>query len=328
MGTIDKVIEKSGAVLYSSVLSKYRRPQMVLDTLMGRSLGDAVRGKVVLVTGASEGIGREVALQTAQAGATVLLVARTQTKLEAVLDEIVAAGGTAFVHACDMSNMEDIKRMASEVLTEHGRVDILVNNAGRSIRRTVEESYDRLHDFERTMQINYFGALQLTLALLPSMRSNKEGHIVNISSGGVQARAPRFSAYVASKAALDAFSDCAQSEVKHDNVHFTTIFMPLVRTAMIAPTKVYEKYPALTTQQAADMVADALIHKPRRLASLVPSLVMVADALSPSATDSVRGMGFRLFDEHKKVGDGDTDGATETTALRTAFGALTRGVHW
>jgi len=329
MGTIDRAIERSGALLYSSALSKYRRPRLVLDTLMRRSLADAVDGKVVLVTGASEGIGRAVAIRVAASGAHVVLVARTQAKLEAVRDEIAAASGTAFVHACDMSDMEDIKRMAADVLADHGRVDVLVNNAGRSIRRTVDESYDRLHDYERTMKINYFGALQLTLALLPSMRSNQSGHIVNISSGGVQARAPRFSAYVASKAALDAFSDCAQAEVKHDKVHFTTIFMPLVRTAMIAPTKIYDRSPALTPDQAADMVADALIHQPRRLGTLVPSLVMLADGFSPGVSDSVRGAGFRIFSESADTNETLRTTPTETSSpMRSAFAALTRGVHW
>ncbi|MCW2786776.1 MAG: 3-oxoacyl-[acyl-carrier protein] reductase, partial [Marmoricola sp.] len=315
MSRFDDAFAKTGSVLFSTGLSKYRRPRVVLDSILGRSLEGAVKGRVVMVTGSSEGIGKEVALRAARAGAIVLLVARTEAKLELVREEIEAAGGSAFVHPADLSDTEDIKRMALEVLAEHGRVDVLVNNAGRSIRRSIEYSYDRMHDFERTMQLNYFGALQLILALLPGMRERRYGHIVNISSGGVQARASRFSAYVASKAALDAFSDCVQSEVKHDNVHFTTIFMPLVRTAMIAPTKAYDKTPALTVAQAGDVVSDALIHKPRRFGTLVPSLVMVADAFSPAATDTVRSIGYQLFDDSAAArGDGGSDQDASPTA--------------
>ena len=115
--------------------------------------------------------------------------------------------------------------MAEEVLAYHGHVDILVNNAGRSIRRSVALSYDRFHDYERTIQLNYFGALRLILALLPTMRARKSGHIINISSIGTQTNPPRFSAYVASKAALDAFSRVIASEVidderpHHDDPH-------------------------------------------------------------------------------------------------------------
>ena len=157
-------------------------------------------------------------------------------KLEETKEEIEAAGGIAHIHRCDMSDIEDIERMADEVLAYHGRVDILVNNAGRSIRRSVGLSYDRFHDYERTMQVNYFGAVRLILALLPSMRAHKTGHIIDISSIGTQTNPPRFSAYVASKAALDAFGRVIASEVIDDGVHITTIHMPLVRTPMIAPT--------------------------------------------------------------------------------------------
>ena len=149
--------------------------------------------------------------------------------------------------------------MADEVLDQHGHVDILVNNAGRSIRRSIALSYDRFHDFERTMQLNYFGAVRLILELLPAMRERKSGHIINVSSIGVQTNTPRFSAYVASKAALDAFSRCIASEIIDDGVHITTIHMPLVRTPMIAPTKMYDRFPTITPDEAADMICEAMI---------------------------------------------------------------------
>ncbi|MGZ5321362.1 MAG: SDR family NAD(P)-dependent oxidoreductase [Solirubrobacterales bacterium] len=175
------------------------------------SLEKAVRGRKVMVTGASSGIGRSAALKIADAGGTVLLVARTPEKLEATRDQIEEGGGVAHIHRCDLSDMEDIDRMADEVLAQHGHVDVLVNNAGRSIRRSIALSYDRFHDFERTMQLNYFGAVRLILRVLPAMRQRKAGQIINVSSIGVQTFPPRFSAFVASKSAIDAWSRCVAS---------------------------------------------------------------------------------------------------------------------
>src|SRR6059058_5120789 len=218
-----------------------------------------------MVTGASSGIGRSAALKIADAGGIVLLVARTPEKLESTKEAIEAGGGTAYIHRCDLSDMEDIDRMADEVLAQHGHVDVLVNNAGRSIRRSIALSYDRFHDFERTMQLNYFGAVRLILKLLPAMRQRRQGHIVNVSSIGVQTNTPRFSAYVASKAALDAFSRCIASEILQDGVHLTTIHMPLVRTPMIAPTTMYDRFPTMTPTEAADMICKAMIRKPKKV---------------------------------------------------------------
>ena len=231
---------------YATRIWDYWERNLDPDLFKDRSLAGAVRGKVVLITGASSGIGRATAVKVADAGATVLLVARSIEKLEETKEEIVAAGGVAHIHRCDLADVEDVARMAEEVLTYHGHVDILVNNAGRSIRRSVALSYDRFHDYERTIQLNYLGSLRLILALLPAMRARKSGHIINISSIGVQTNPPRFSAYVASKAALDAFSRVIASEVIDDKVHITTINMPLVRTPMIAPTRMYDMFPAIT----------------------------------------------------------------------------------
>src|SRR5215207_7291782 len=243
---------------YAERLWDYWERNLDPDLFKDRSLSGAISGKVVLITGASSGIGKATAIKAAAAGAEVLLVARTPEKLEETKVEIEEAGGTAHIHKCDLSDLDDVERMAAEVLERHGRVDVLVNNAGRSIRRSVELSYDRFHDFERTMQLNYFGALKLILSLLPAMRKRtrgrKGGHIVNVSSIGVQTHTPRFSAYVASKAALDAWSRCVASEVIDDGIHITTIYMPLVRTPMIAPTKMYDAFPTITSDEAADMI--------------------------------------------------------------------------
>ena len=174
--------------------------------------------------------------------------------------EIEEAGGTAFVHPADLSDMDDVERLADEVLAEHGGVDVLINNAGRSIRRSLRLSLDRFHDYERTMQLNYFGAVKLILKLVPAMAERQRGHIINVSSIGVQTNTPRFSAYVASKAALDAFSRCIASEVVDDGIHITTVYMPLVRTKMIAPTKMYDYFPAITPEEAAQQI---LLHLQR-----------------------------------------------------------------
>ena len=194
-------------------------------------------------------------MKIGEAGGEVILVSRTREKLEEVAKQVEDAGGTAHVHPADLSDLEEVDRVAAEVLEQHGGVDVLVNNAGRSIRRSVKASYDRFHDYERTMQLNYFGALKLILAFLPGMRERRSGHIVNVSSIGVQTNTPRFSAYVASKSALDAFSRCVAPEVIGDNVKFTTVYMPLVRTPMIAPTDIYKAFPTLTPEEAG---ADAL----------------------------------------------------------------------
>jgi NAD(P)-dependent dehydrogenase (short-subunit alcohol dehydrogenase family) len=294
-----------------------------------RSLSAAVRGKVVLITGASSGIGKATAVKVADAGATALLVARSVEKLEETKREIETAGGVAHVHRCDMSDPDDVERMAAEVLAYHGRVDILVNNAGRSIRRSVGLSYDRFHDYERTMQINYFGALRLILALLPSMRAHRSGHIVNVSSIGTQTNPPRFSAYVASKSALDAFSRVIASEVVGDGVDITTIYMPLVRTPMIAPTRMYDMFPAITPEEAAEMIAKAMIGRPKKVATRLGTFGELLYAVAPKASDKILATAYKLFPESqaaKGKGEEAPDKAPSTEAV--AFAHLMKGVHW
>jgi NAD(P)-dependent dehydrogenase (short-subunit alcohol dehydrogenase family) len=295
-----------------------------------RTLSGAVRGKIVLITGASSGIGRAAAVKVAAAGATVLLVARSLEKLEETKAEIEAAGGVAHIHRCDMSDVEDIERMAEEVLTYHGHVDILVNNAGRSIRRSVELAYDRFHDYERTMQVNYFGAVRLILALLPAMQSRKSGHIINISSIGTQTNPPRFSAYVASKAALDAFGRVIASEVIDYGIHITTIHMPLVRTPMIAPTRMYDVFPAISPEEAAEMIAGAMVDQPKKVATRLGNFGELLYAVAPKMSDKILNLAYGLFPESQAAkGKGAAeapDRAPTTEAL--AFAHLMKGVHW
>ena len=314
---------------YAARVWDYWERNLDPDLFKDRSLSGAVRGKIVLVTGASSGIGKASAVKFADAGATVLLVARSLDKLEETKAEIAAAGGTAHIHQCDLSDMEDIERMAEEVLAYHGRVDVLVNNAGRSIRRSIALSYDRFHDFERTIQLNYLGALRLILALLPTMRARKSGHIINISSIGTQTNPPRFSAYVASKAALDAFSRVIVSEVVDDKVHITTIHMPLVRTPMIAPTRMYDMFPAITPEEAAEMIAKAIVKRPKKVATKLGSFGELLYAVAPKASDSILNAAYKLFPD-SQAAKGKTeearDKAPSTEAM--AFAHVMKGVHW
>jgi NAD(P)-dependent dehydrogenase (short-subunit alcohol dehydrogenase family) len=271
------------------------RPSEPVKRRRASRLTRAVEGSVVVMTGASSGIGRTTALRLGSAGATVVLVARRREELEAVAQAVRAEGGTASVHPCDLTDLDAVAALGEAVLAEHGRVDVLVNNAGRSIRRGIDHSYERIHDFERTMQLNYLGAVQLTLAFLPGMRERKRGHIVNVSSIAVQAGAPRFASYVASKAALDAFARCVAAEVRHDGVRFTTVHMPLVRTAMIAPTKLYDLAPAISSERAASMVCDAIIRRPNEVGTAPGSLVAMGNRLAPRTMNLARNAAYRVL---------------------------------
>jgi NAD(P)-dependent dehydrogenase (short-subunit alcohol dehydrogenase family) len=323
---------------YADRLWDYWERNLDPDLFKDRSLSGAIGGKVVLITGASSGIGKAAAVKCGAAGAEVLLVARTPEKLEETRAEIEEAGGNAYIHQCDLSDLDDVERMAKEVLDQHERVDILVNNAGRSIRRSIENSYERFHDFERTMQLNYFGALRLILSILPSMRKRsrgrKGGHIINVSSIGVQTNTPRFSAYVASKAALDAWSRCVASEVVDDGVHITTIHMPLVRTPMIAPTKMYDAFPTITPEEAAEMITNAMISKPKKVATRLGTFGELLYNVAPKASDAILNTAYKLFPESSAAkGKGKEDGkpAEKEQELSTegvAFAYLMRGVHW
>jgi short-subunit dehydrogenase len=293
--------------------------------MIAPSLEDAVSNKVVLITGASSGIGKAVALKIGGAGGIPLLVARSEDKLQEIKDEIESQGGRAAVHTADLTDLEDIDRLADEVLEQHVAVDILINNAGKSIRRSIDRAYDRFHDYQRTMQLNYFAPVKLILKLLPVMRERGSGHIINISTIGLQMNTPRFSAYVASKAALDAFSKSIGPEIIGDGVHITTVYMPLVRTPMIAPTKIYDRFPTLSPDEAADMITEAIRKRPKRIATTLGNLGQLSYAIVPGAQDLIANRAYQLFPE----GDGaKKEERREITAEQRAFAQATRGVHW
>ena len=283
-----------------------------------------VHGKVVLITGASSGIGLTVAHKLADAGAHVLLLARTEEALAEAQKEIEAKGGKASIFPCDLNDMHAIDEVSKQILSSVDHIDILINNAGRSIRRAVHESTERFHDFERTMQLNYFGSVRLILNVLPQMMQRKAGHIINISSIGVLANATRFSAYVASKAALDAFSRCLSAEVHAHHIAITSVYMPLVRTPMIAPTKIYKYVPALTPEQAADMIALAIVKRPKKIATGLGRLASITYSIAPDINNKLMSIGYNLFPSSSaSVGRQE-----KLNIIQKAYARLFPGEHW
>jgi NAD(P)-dependent dehydrogenase (short-subunit alcohol dehydrogenase family) len=260
-----------------------------------RTLPSPLAGRTVLVTGASSGVGEAAALAIAERGAVVLLAARRTDELERVRARIADAGGVAHAYVCDLTDAGSVDALVARLLAEHGAVDMLVNNAGRSIRRSLEYSYDRMHDFERTMAVNYFGPVRLTLGLLPAMRAQRFGHVVNVVTWGVQIKAPRFAAYIASKTALDTFARIAGREAYGDNVTFTNVRLSLVRTGMIAATDAYDRSPAKTPEQAAALVVRALEDRPLTISTAVGNAAEVLNLLAPRLMDAVASAGSRRF---------------------------------
>lgn len=288
-----------------------------------KKISKVVKGKNIIITGASSGIGERTAFLLSECGAHVILLARTEEKLKVVKENIEVLGGKASYYPCDLTDMDDIEKTSKLIQEDFDSIDVLVNNAGRSIRRSVHESVNRFHDFERTMDINYFGAVKIILAFLPSMIEQKTGQIVNISSIGVLANSPRFGAYVASKSALDAFSRCLAAEVKGDNITITNIFMPLVRTPMIAPTKLYRYMPALMPNEAAMMVAKAIVKKPNSIASGMGKFASATYSLAPAINVGIQSIGYRIFPSSSAAQTTDT----KPTLAQRAFARILPGEH-
>ena len=297
------------------------------DLSLDRSLRGAAAGKRVLITGGSSGIGRATALRLAEAGAHVIIVARDLQKLAAVATEILAHGGTVSTYPCDITDARACTALVARIKAAHGGIDILINNAGHSIRRSIAISCDRLHDYERLMQLNYFAAVRLTLAFLPQLASQRSGHVIVISSIGVLSNAPRFSAYVASKAAIEAFARCAASEYRDQGVHFTVINMPLVRTPMIAPTQAYAQLPALSPSEAAGLIADAIVHKPPRVATRLGAFARGLELVAPKLADVINNVSFHMFPDSAAARGAAADGEKPTEDA-VAFAQLLQGLHW
>jgi NAD(P)-dependent dehydrogenase (short-subunit alcohol dehydrogenase family) len=300
------------------------------EALTERNLRSALQDRVVVVTGASSGIGRASAELLARHGARVVLVSRTKEKLQELRRDIEGEGGKAYVYPTDLSDVDACDAMIQKVLADHDHVDILINNAGRSIRRSIEASYDRFHDFQRTMQLNYFGAVKLMLAVLPGMRRRRRGHIINISSIGTQAYPPRFGAYVASKSALAALARCIGPEVADDGVAVTNIHMPLVRTPMIAPTGMYRNFPTSSPEEAAEMVASAILTRAPEVSTRLGKVGETVSTIAPGLLQLVMTGAYHVFPETAvRDGQGPERPAEEEISVEaTAMAYLMRGIHF
>ena len=328
----ERALEGSGISVppldsYADKLWDYWERNLDPDLFKDRSFEGAVNGKTVLITGGSTGIGKAAAIKIARAGGIPILVARGMEKLEQAKQQIEDMGGTAYVYSADLSSPDSIEEAVQQILADHPAIDVLVNNAGRSIRRSVALSYDRFHDFERTIQLNYLGTIKLIMCLLPHMRERRAGHVINVSSIGVQTNPPRFAAYVASKSALDAWTRVVGSECIGDNVHFTTIHMPLVRTDMIAPTKIYDSFPTLSPDEAADLICEAIRAKPKQINTRLGTFGEISYALFPKAVDQILSTAYKVFPD-SAAARGEKDPNESASTEQVALAHLMKGVHW
>jgi NAD(P)-dependent dehydrogenase (short-subunit alcohol dehydrogenase family) len=313
---------------YASVLWDWWEQHLDPSTPRDAALRRRLQGRTVVVTGASSGIGRATALKVAQAGGVPLLVARGREGLEQTQTDIERGGGVAHVYTCDLSDMAGVDALTKQIVQDHGSIDVVVNNAGRSIRRSLQLSYDRFHDFERTMQLNYFGAIRLVMGLTPAM-AGRGAHVVNISSIGVQTHPPRFSAYVASKAALDAWSRVVSSELLGDGITFTTIRMPLVRTPMIAPTKIYDAFPAISPAQAADLVMAAIKEEPHEINTTLGTLGSLGHSLTPKLVFRILHTAYQVFPDSPAAARGAARTTEpQMTREQVLLARLMKGIHW
>jgi NAD(P)-dependent dehydrogenase (short-subunit alcohol dehydrogenase family) len=330
----ERVLKGSGIEVprltdYAPVIWDYWERHLDPDLFKDRTLKGAVKGKVCIVTGGTSGIGKATAIKLVEAGANVIITARGQEELDATKAELEGYGdGIVETYSVDHTNFEQVDAFLADVHKTHGGVDVLINNAGRSIRRSINLAFDRFHDYQRTMELNYFGSLRMMMGVLPTMSERKTGHIINISSIGVLTNAPRFSAYVASKAAMDAFSRCAAAEFSDRNVRFTTINMPLVKTPMIGPTKMYDSVPTLTPEDAANLIAEAIIYKPKRIATRLGIFAQVLHAVTPKLGEIIMNTGYKMFPDSDAAKGGTASKPTKVSTEQVAFAAVMRGIHW
>lgn len=274
----DKVVLASMRPPRLPTLLQYRRDHETVE----------LKGKRILLTGASSGIGEAAAAKLADSGATVVVVARRRDLLDALVARIAEAGGDARAHACDLSDLDAVDDLVAAVEAELGGVDILVNNAGRSIRRPLAESLERWHDVERTMSLNYYAPLRLIRGLAPGMIRRGDGHVINVSTWGVKTESPPlFGVYNASKAALSSVSRILETEWGDKGVHSTTLYYPLVITPMIAPTRAYDGLPGLSAEEAAGWILTAARHRPVNIAPRIAVTAHAINSIAPAAVDAL-----------------------------------------
>lgn len=231
-------------------------------------LRGALKGKTVFITGASFGIGEQLALELSKAGAHLILAARTAEKLSEIKETIKSKGGDSpiTIFPVDLTKRPEVETLLDELGKFPGGIDVFVSNAGKSIRRPIFESLDRLHDFERTMALNYFAPVQLMLGLIPLLEQTR-GHVINISAVNVALPpAPFWAAYQASKTAFDQWFRAAAPELFKHRISATSVYLPLVRTRMIEPTEAYKNAPAMNPRHVARIVAKLILTKKTRFA--------------------------------------------------------------
>ncbi|MEO9329732.1 SDR family oxidoreductase [Gordonia aurantiaca] len=276
-----------------------------------------LQGINILITGASSGIGAATARECVARGATVFMLARDVETLSLRRTQIAGTEpvdtrigrGRAYAYPCDITDAGAVTEVVDDILDAHGRIDVVVNNAGVSIRRSARLSLARSRDLRRTMEVNYFGALNVIDAVVDHFRANGGGHVVNVSSIGVGVHAPRFGAYLASKAALETFTDVAASELRSDDITFTTIRMPLTRTPMIEPTSAYENARAMSTDKAAAIVLRAIIERPVLIDTPLGTWARLARFAAPGLNRQARNLGYHItFDP---AADRDTAAAPQ-----------------
>src|SRR5688572_23614702 len=297
------------------------------DVSLDRSLAGVVRDRRVLITGGAAGIGYATALRLCEAGAQLLIVDRAPDRLTAAKQEIEKRGGRIDAYECDLTDQAACDRLIVEVNERHGGVDILINNAGHSIRRSIAISYQRMHDYQRLIDLNYLAAVRLTLGFLPGMAQRRSGHVLASSSIGVLSSQPRFSAYIASKAALEAFMRSASSEYRDQGVKFTVVNFPLVRTAMIAPTRQYADLQTMSPEEAAERFAYAIVHKPPRLVTPLGRFAQFAEVLAPALVDVINNTSFHMYPDSAAARG--VEGLEERpTQEALEFERVLRGLHW
>jgi NAD(P)-dependent dehydrogenase (short-subunit alcohol dehydrogenase family) len=255
----------------------------------------ALSGKVILITGASSGVGEEIARYCGKIGAKVVLVARRDDELARVEKAIVDAGGIASRFVADVADYDACDASVAFAIERYGRVDVLVNNAAKSIRRPLAESLERFHDLERVMRVNYYGPARMIRAVLPGMLARKSGTILNVLTAGARVGAPRFGAYTASKAALGQLGDTLAAEHLHDGIHVVSAFLPWVRTPMMDTTGKYEDTRAMPPDAAARWCIEGVVLKKQHVVGADVRRRFVLASLRPEAITRIFNVLYRIY---------------------------------
>lgn len=250
-----------------------------------RAVREVVDGELVVITGASRGVGEQTARRLAFCGARVVLVARSRADLDRVATAITDRGGVANTYCLDLRESGAARSLAQQILTEQGIPAVVISNAGHSIRRTLAEYTDRFHDVTRLAGVNMLGPIAFLLPLLAQMRAGGRGHLISVASSSVDVPAPGWSAYGATKSGFEAWLRAIAPEIAVDGVATTSVHLPLVHTAMSAPSGAYANAPGLSAAEAASMLCHAVVRRPRLLSPWWSRLGGALTAAFPTTSD-------------------------------------------